>query len=354
MSQKYDRVEVPADGSRIEAVGEDDIDVPDDPIVPIIHGDGIGADVGPAAQKVLQAAANATGREINWMRVYAGESARERYGEDVHLPDDTVDAIREFRSFGVNFLQVYGQSEMAGLTATQTDWSNDIRSVGYPVEGLDFRISETGEVLIGTASGERPFPGYYENPEANEGLFTEDGYFKTEDYGHFTEDGELVMIDRMDHLIELDDGSTFSPRFVEDALRYSPFISEAFTIGDGREYITCIVEIDWEHMSWWAEENGVPFTTYADLTEREAVREVVAEEIARVNEDQPENGRIRKFMLFDEMLDHEDQELTQTMKLRRSYLEEKYADWIGAMYGEAETDQPVVDVAGEQPGATAD
>lgn len=264
------------------------------------------------------------------------------------------DAIREFRSFGVNFLQVYGQSEMAGLTATQIDWSNDIRSVGYPVEGLDFRISEKGEVLIGTDSGERPFPGYFENPEANEGLFTDDGYFKTEDYGHFNDDGELVMVDRLDHLIELEDGSTFSPRFVEDALRYSPFISEAFVIGDGREYITCIVEIDWEHMSWWAEENGIPFTTFADLTKREAVREVVAEEIARVNEDQPDNGRIRKFMLFDQMLDHEDQELTQTLKLRRGYLQDQYADWIAAMYGQGETDQPVVDVEPPESKAPAD
>ncbi|MFB6192580.1 MAG: isocitrate dehydrogenase (NADP(+)) [Haloarculaceae archaeon] len=97
MAHEYDRVEVPAEGSRIEAIGEDELDVPDDPIVPIIHGDGIGVDVGPAAQTVLQAAANATGREINWMRVYAGESARERYGEEVHLPDDTVDAIRDHR-----------------------------------------------------------------------------------------------------------------------------------------------------------------------------------------------------------------------------------------------------------------
>lgn len=255
------------------------------------------------------------------------------------------DAIREFRAFGVNFLQVYGQSEMAGLTCAQTDWSNDIRSVGYPVEGLDFKISDTGEVLIGTESGEQPFPGYYRNPEANEGLFTDDGYFKTEDYGHFNDDGELVMVDRMDHLITLTDGSTFSPRYIEDALRYSPFISEAFAIGDGRGYITCTVEIDWEHMSWWAEENGIPFTTYSDLTQRDEVRALVKDEIHRVNEDQPENGKIRKFMLFDEMLDHEDQELTQTMKLRRGYLKEKYADWINAMYDEdAEADLPVMDV----------
>lgn len=255
------------------------------------------------------------------------------------------DAIREFRAFGVNFLQVYGQSEMAGLTCTQTDWSNDIRSVGYPVDGLEFKISDSGEVLIGTESGELPFPGYYKNPEANEDLFTDDGFFKTEDYGHFNEDGELVMVDRLEHLITLEDGSTFSPRFLEDSLRYSPFISEAFAIGDGREYITCIVEVDREHMAWWAEENGIPFTTYSDLTYQPEVQDVVREEIERVNEDQPENGKIRRFMLFDEMLDHEDQELTQTMKLRRGFLKDKYAAWIEAMYDEAEASEfPVLEV----------
>ncbi len=242
------------------------------------------------------------------------------------------DLIREFRAFGVNFLQVYGQSELAGLTCTHTDWSNDIRSVGKPVEGMEFRITDQGEILTGLESGEQPFPGYYKNPEANEGVFTDDGFFKTEDHGHFNDDGELVIVDRMDHLITLEDGSVFSPRHIEDSLRYSPFISEAFAIGDGREYITCIVEIDWEHMSWWAEENGVPYTTYADLTERDEVRELVRDEIERVNADQPEKGRVRKFMIFDEMLDHEDEELTQTMKLKRQNLRESYADWIEAMY----------------------
>jgi len=242
------------------------------------------------------------------------------------------DLIREFRAFGVNFLQVYGQSEMAGLTCTHTDWSNDIRSVGVPVDGMEFKITEKGEILEGLESGEPPFPGYYKNPEANADAFTDDGFFRTEDHGHFNDDGELIIVDRMDHLIELSDGSVFSPRHIEDSLRYSQFISEAFAIGDGREYITCIVEIDWENMSWWAEENGIPFTTYADLTEREEVRELVKEEIERVNEDQPEKGRVRKFTIFDEMLDHEDEELTQTGKLRRENLRESHVDWIEAMY----------------------
>lgn len=255
------------------------------------------------------------------------------------------DAVREFRALGLNFLQVYGQSEMAGLTCTHTSFSDDIRSVGKPVEGLDFRISDKGEVHIGKESGEKPFAGYYRNPKANEELFTDDDYFKTGDHGYFNEQGELVMIDRMDHLITLTDGSVFSPRYIEDALRYSPFISEAMAIGDERDYVTVIAEIDWDSVSWWAEDKNIPFTTYKDLTGKDEVVELVRGEIRRVNDDLPEKGKVQKFMLFDKMLDHEDKELTQTGKLRRDTLEEEYSHWIEAMYdGEEYRDLPVYEV----------
>ncbi|HET57035.1 MAG TPA: long-chain fatty acid--CoA ligase, partial [Deltaproteobacteria bacterium] len=175
------------------------------------------------------------------------------------------------------------------------------------------------------------FRGYYGDYEATEETFV-DGSLKTGDAGYIDDDGHLVIIGRNEEIIRDKKGRVFSPDFIETRLKFSPFIKEAVIFGEGRPYITALINIDMANVGSWAEDRMIPYTTYTDLSQQERVEELVLEEIRDVNQRLPEHMRIRKFILLYKMLDADDDELTRTGKVRRRFVYGLYLKLIEAMY----------------------
>jgi long-chain acyl-CoA synthetase len=241
-----------------------------------------------------------------------------------------------FQALGVNIRQVYGMTEQtAGSIVHRND---DIRldTVGRPLPGLEFKISDSGELL---SRGDTIFKGYYKDPEATEKVLAE-GWFHSGDAAVIEEDGHVIIIDRMKDVMELADGSRFSPQFIENKLRFSPYIMDAVVIGQGRPYIAAMISIDMGNVGKWAENNQIAYTTFTDLSQKEAVYDLIAEEIANTNSTLPKVARINRFVLLYKELDADDDELTRTRKVRRKFVAERYREVIEALYG----DEKEVDV----------
>lgn len=278
------------------------------------------------------------------------------------------DVIRFFRSIGLNLKQCYGLTEAGGIFQVQPDNQVKAETVGLPLPGTRTTISKNGEVLVSSGS---VFQGYYGDYEATEDAFV-DGSLKTGDAGYIDEDGHLVIIGRNEEIIRDKKGRVFSPDFIETRLKFSPFIKEAVIFGEGRPYITALINIDMANVGSWAEDRMIPYTTYTDLSRQEQVEKLVLEEIRNVNRRLPEHMRIRKFILLYKMLDADDEELTRTGKVRRRFVYGLYLKLIEAMYdsikelpvkgqvryrdgqtGTIETTVRIQD-AGESPGTTED
>jgi long-chain acyl-CoA synthetase len=233
-----------------------------------------------------------------------------------------------FRAIGLNLKQVYGQTETAGICVLHADGEVKAETVGKPTPGTKIRLSDTGEILIG---GESVFLGYYKNPEATARAL-EDGWLHTGDAGLLDEEGHLLMIDRLKDVLPLADGSRFSPAFIENKLKFSPYVREAVVIGEDRPYIVALIQIDMGNVGSWAEAHRLPFTTFKDLSHKPEVYQLIAAEVARVNQDLPKVAQIRRFALFDKELDADDEELTRTQKVRRATVAVKYKEMIEALY----------------------
>jgi long-chain acyl-CoA synthetase len=233
-----------------------------------------------------------------------------------------------FRAIGLNLKQVYGQTETAGICVLHPDGEVKGETVGKPTPGTEIRLSDTGEILI---RGECVFLGYYKNPEGTAKAL-ENGWLHTGDAGLLDEHGHLVMIDRLTDVLRLADGSRFSPTLIENKLKFSPYIREAVVIGEDRPYIVALIQIDMGHAANWAESNRLPFTTFKDLSHKPEIYQLIAKELARVNQDLPKVAQIRRFALFDKELHADDEELTRTYKVRRAMIGTKYTDMIEALY----------------------
>jgi long-chain acyl-CoA synthetase len=233
-----------------------------------------------------------------------------------------------FRAIGLNLKQVYGQTETAGICVLHADGEVKAETVGQPTPSTEIRLSDTGEILI---RGESVFLGYYKNPEATARAL-EDGWLHTGDAGLLDEEGHLVMIDRLKDVLPLADGSRFSPAFIENKLKFSPYVREAVVIGEDRPYIVALIQIDMGNVGSWAEAHRLPFTTFKDLSHKPEVYQLIAAEVARVNQDLPKVAQIRRFALFDKELDADDEELTRTQKVRRATVAVKYKEMIAALY----------------------
>jgi long-chain acyl-CoA synthetase len=206
-----------------------------------------------------------------------------------------------------------------------------VESAGIPSPGVEVRISETGEVL---ARGAQMTTGYYKNPEATAELIDKDGWLHTGDAGFFNEGGELVIIDRVKDLMKLNTGQVFSPMYIENKLKFSPYIREAVALGHGRDFVSALISIDYVSLGKWAEDHQIVYTTFTDLSQKAEVYDLVNREVVdRVNPDLPQGSRIRKFTLLAKELDADDAELTRTRKLRRSFVAERYREYIDALYG---------------------
>ena len=200
----------------------------------------------------------------------------------------------------------------------------------YFVSGTEVRIAEDGEIL---SRSRAVFIGYYKNAEATEEALAQ-GWLHSGDAGHFSEEGHLVVIDRLKDVLRLADGTHFSPQFIENRLKFSPYVKEAVVIGKGRPFLTALVCIDRETVGKWAEARKLSYTTYTDLSAKRDVYDLVQKEIDSVNATLPAAARIRKFVLLYKELDADDEELTRTRKVRRGFVEQRYESIISALYGE--------------------
>ena len=233
-----------------------------------------------------------------------------------------------FRAIGLNLKQVYGQTESSGICVLHPDTDVRAETLGKPTPGTRVRVSESGEILV---AGENVFLGYYKNAEATAKTIS-DGWLSTGDAGLVDDRGHLVMIDRLTDVLRLADGSRFSPALIENKLKFSPHVREAVVIGEDRPHVVALIQIDMGTVGNWAEANRLPFTTFKDLSQKAEVTALVADVVARVNEDLPGVARIRAFGLFDKELHADDGELTRTQKVRRSTILTKYQEMIEDLY----------------------
>jgi long-chain acyl-CoA synthetase len=239
------------------------------------------------------------------------------------------DTFRFFRSFGVNLKQVYGSTELTGLVSLQPDAEADPTTAGRPCPGIDVKIGDRGEVLVKSGG---VFKGYFKNEEATREVIDADGWFRTGDAGFVDPRGHLVIIDRAKDVGALADGTAFAPQFIENKLKFSPYIREAVAFGHDRPFVTAMVAIDPNTVGSWAERRGVAYTSYTDLSQKPEVRGLVADEIRRGNETLPDAQKVRRFLLLTKDLEADDAEMTRTRKVRRKHVIEKYAPVIEAFY----------------------
>lgn len=243
-----------------------------------------------------------------------------------------------FRALGINLKQLYGQTESTVYLCLQTD--NDVRSdtVGPPGPGIELKLDpDTGEVLYRSPG---VFVGYYKNEEATAETKTPDGWVHTGDAGVFTDDGHLRIIDRAKDVGRLNDGSLFAPKYIENKLKFFPFIKEAVAFGHERDFVTAFISIDLGAVGSWAERNGIAYTSYADLAGRPEVYAQIKSCIEQVNRDLASDSsmvasQIRRFLILHKELDADDGELTRTRKVRRRIIAERYGDLIQALYSDA-------------------
>ncbi len=240
--------------------------------------------------------------------------------------------FRFFRAIGLNLKQVYGQTETAGICVLHPDREVRAETVGKPTPGTQIRIADTGEILI---AGESVFPGYYRNPSVTAGAL-EGGWLHTGDAGFLDTRGHLTVIDRLQDVLRLADGSSFSAALIENKLKFSPHVREAVVIGEQRPHVVALIQIDLGNVGTWAEANRLPFTTFKDLSHKAEVSALIADAVARVNQDLPAAARIRDFALFDKELDPDDGELTRTQKVRRATILDKYQGLIADLYAREE------------------
>lgn len=239
------------------------------------------------------------------------------------------DVLRFFRAVGVQLFSLYGSTEMQGSTMHYPG-AVKLESVGVLLPGIEVKIADDNEIRVRSDS---IFAGYYKDEAKTAESFDEDGFFKSGDAGYIGEDGHLIYLDRVKDMIQLANGESFSPQYIEGRLKFSPYIQDVMSVGGfDMEYVTAIVIIDFDNVSRWAEKNRVSFTTYVDLSQKPEVNELIRKEVERVNTTLPPAARVRKFVILHKAFDADEAELTRTRKLRRKALESRYGDMLDAMY----------------------
>jgi long-chain acyl-CoA synthetase len=241
-----------------------------------------------------------------------------------------ADAFRFFRSFGINLKQIYGATEASALVALQKNDEADPNTVGRTLPGTEVRIGESGEVQV---KGPGVFRGYFKQDDATRDALTADGWLKTGDAGLVDPRGQLAIIDRAKDVGKLADGTPFAPQFIENKLKFSPFIREAVAFGDQRPFVAAMVSVDISTVGKWAEQKSLPYTSYMDLSRKPEVARLIVEEVGKINATLPDTTRVKRIVLLNKELDADDAEMTRTRKVRRGFVAEKYAPVIAALYG---------------------
>jgi long-chain acyl-CoA synthetase len=252
---------------------------------------------------------------------------RIRYGATGAAPI-SPDLIRWYWALGVRMFEVYGQTENAGLATANWPAHVKIGSIGSACPGTEVKLSAQGEILL---RGPHIFAGYLNKPEKTAEALR-DGWLHTGDVGLMDETGLVRITDRMKDIIITAGGKNVTPSEIENQLKFSPYISDAVVIGDKRSYLTCLIMIDHDNVVKFAQDHNVPFTNYASLCRASEVQELIGREVEAANKKFARVETIKKFRLIDALLTAEDEELTPTMKLKRSLVEKKYGDLIKDMY----------------------
>ena len=240
-----------------------------------------------------------------------------------------------FRGLGINVKQLYGMTEASVFITIQRDGDVRLDSVGTPIPEVEVRISEQGEVLFRSPG---VFQGYHKNPEATAQVL-DNGWFRSGDAGFVDSAGHLKIIDRVRDVSRLASGTMFAPKYLENKLKFSPYIKEAVCVGQDRSYVTALVNIDLTAVGNWAERRNIAYTSYTDLSQKPEVATLIRQEVERVNASLLEDAvlrdaQIRKFLILHKELDPDDEEITRTRKVRRGYIAQKYAPLIEALYGD--------------------
>jgi long-chain acyl-CoA synthetase len=244
------------------------------------------------------------------------------------------DLFRFYRSIGINLKQLYGQTETCAYVCLQPDGQVKFDSVGKPAPGVEVKIADNGEILV---KGPMLLKEYYKRPEATAESINADGYFMTGDAGLFDDEGHLKIIDRAKDVGKLSNGAMYAPNYIENKLKFFQYIKEAVVFGDRRDMVCAFINIDIGAVGNWAERRGIAYSGYADLASRQEVYGLIQECIEQVNaglvgEGMLADSQIHRFLILHKELDPDDDELTRTRKVRRSFVAEKYAVLVDALY----------------------
>ena len=249
------------------------------------------------------------------------------------------DLFSFYRSIGVNLKQLYGSTETAVFVCLQPDHEARSDTVGVPIDGVEVQVAESGEILIRSAGLMRE---YFKNADATREVLNPEGWYRTGDAGFVDANGHLKIIDRAKDVGRLrggdNDGALFAPKYVENKLKFFPYIKEAVTFGDGRDRVCALINIDFEAVGNWAEKRHLPYAGYADLAAKPQVLDLVRDCVEQVNVDLSADamlagGQISRFLVLHKELDADDGELTRTRKVRRGFIGEKYSVLLEALYG---------------------
>lgn len=252
-------------------------------------------------------------------RIRTAYTGGEAMGEDTFL---------FYRSLGVALRQLYGQTESSAFNSTQSKDEVRLHTVGKPLPGVDIKIDDSGEILLKSASN---FEGYYKNEKATAEALV-DGWLLTGDAGYLEEDGHIVVLGRLSEVVYTAGGERFIPNYIENRIKFSPFVKDIAVLGRDRDELCAMACIDIEAAGNWAELEGISYISYADLSQKPEIYNLVSEAIAHVNETLPDPLKIKRFTNLHKEFDPDDGEITRTRKLKRKVVEERYVDVIDALY----------------------
>jgi long-chain acyl-CoA synthetase len=241
------------------------------------------------------------------------------------------DLIRWYLALGIDMREVYGQTENCGVATVMPAERVKLGSVGKAAPWGEVKISPQGEILI---RGDFLFMGYLNQPEKTAETIDAQGWLHTGDVGSIDNEGFVKITDRMKDIIITSGGKNITPSEIENQLKFSPYVSDAVVIGDKRAFLTCLVMIDQENVEKYAQDHDIPFTNYASLCRAAEIQDLIQREIETVNANFARVETIKKFYLIERQLTPEDEELTPTMKLKRSFVNKRYASEIDAMYND--------------------
>jgi len=262
---------------------------------------------------------------LGFSRVRVAYTAGEAIGPDL---------FDFYRSIGINLKQLYGMTETCVTVCMQRSGDVKLDTVGRPMSGVEVKIADGGEVLVRSPG---LMVGYYKKPDDTAEAIDAEGYFHTGDAGFFDPDGHLKIIDRAKDVGKMADGTLFAPKYIENKLKFFPFIKEAVAFGDGRSSCNAFINIDMEAVGNWAERRNLAYSGYSDLASQATVYELIAECVEKVNADLAHDellsgSQVHRFLILHKELDPDDDELTRTRKVRRRFISEKYAILIEALY----------------------